>query len=58
METDVLFVGTQLFRRKCQKHERFMDGALNSVDVFSLLKFLAMRLVATASTYQKIPSLF
>jgi len=35
-----------------------MDGALNSVDVFPLLKFLAMRLVATASIYQRIPSLF
>jgi len=27
MKTDVLFVGTQLFRRKRQKHARFKDGA-------------------------------
>jgi len=33
MKADFLFVGTQLFRRKHQKHERFMDGALNSSDV-------------------------
>jgi len=53
MNADVLFVGTQLFRRKRQKHVRFMDGALNSVDVSLLLKFLALLLIATASIYQK-----
>jgi len=58
MKADVLFVGTQLFRRKRQKHARFMDGALNSVNVSLLLKFLAMRVIPTASIYQKIPSLF
>jgi len=34
-----------------------MDDASNSVDVSPLLTFLAMRLVATANTYQMIPSL-
>jgi len=58
MKADVLFVGTQLFSRKRQKRARFMDGALDSVDVSPLLKFLAMRLVATASIDKKIPSLF
>jgi len=29
----VLFVGTQLFRRKRQKHVRFMDGALKTRSV-------------------------
>jgi len=38
MKADVLFVEMQLFRRKQQKHGRFMDGALNSVDVSPLLK--------------------
>jgi len=57
-KADVLFAETQLFRRKRQKHARFIDGASNSVDVFPQLKFMAMRLVATASIYQKIPNLF
>jgi len=35
-----------------------MDGALNSVDVSRLLNCLAMRVVDTASIYQKILSLF
>jgi len=30
MKADVLFVGTQLFRRKRQKYARFMDGALKT----------------------------
>jgi len=43
MKADVLFVRTQLFRKKRQEHARFMDAcALNSVDVSSLLNFLAM----------------
>jgi len=33
-------------------------GAINSVDVSPLVKFLALRLVAIASIYQKIASLF
>jgi len=33
MKADILFVGTQLFRRKRQKQAGFMDGALKSVDV-------------------------
>ena len=35
-----------------------VSWCLNSVDVQPLLKFLAMRLVATAIIYQKIASLF
>jgi len=34
MKAGILFIGTPLFRRKRQKHARFMDGVLNSVDVF------------------------
>jgi len=30
MKAVVLFVRMQLFRRKRQKHARFMDGALNT----------------------------
>jgi len=30
MKADFLFVGTQLFRRKRQKHARFMENALKT----------------------------
>jgi len=33
MKAGVLFVGTQLFRRKRQKHAHFMDGALKTRSV-------------------------
>jgi len=68
MKADVLFVGTQLFRRKRQKHACFKDGALKTRSIKNiemlklgwclpippLLKFLETRLVATASIYQNI----
>jgi len=40
MKADVLFVGTQLFRRKCQKHACFKDGALKtrSIKYIEMLK--------------------
>ena len=30
MKADILFAGTQLFRRKRQKQARFMDGSLKT----------------------------